>query len=556
MMEMTSKMSRSIFKMVKKTHGDKYDYPVGLENIPFSTKICIRCKKCDKMFKCTLSNHIYHKQGCPECKKRNKLEKARDNYICKSQKKHGQKYDYSLVKYTNAKNKVIILCKEHGQFKQSLCAHSRGQGCPKCKIEVLKSRANSQKFFKKAKEKYNNKFDYSESIYENCDSKIKIICPNHGEFWQTPYCHVKYKHGCPTCSGLNKYSQEDFINISKNAQKQHYDYSLVDYKNTYTLVKIICKKHGTFEQAPKEHIKGHGCPKCSNHKSKIEDFVENILSEANISFKKSVRKNKNKVELDFYIKSNNLAIECNGVYWHSELKGKDKNYHLNKTKLCQQESIRLIHVLESEVNNKPKIVTNRLKNILGLNKYKIYARKCEVKEIDAKTKTKFLDKYHIQSNDKASVKLGLYYKTRLVAVMTFCRNRKAMGKTHVEGEWELSRFATIANFSITGGAGKLLKYFERNWQPAKITSYADRRWSEGGLYTKLGFDKVRESKPNYWYFKDVNKLYHRFNFRKSELSKKLETFDPNKTEWDNMVENGWNRIWDCGNLVFEKKYER
>lgn len=196
----------------------------------------------------------------------------------------------------------------------------------------------------------------------------------------------------------------------------------------------------------------------------------------------------------------------------------------------------------------------RLKSILNLNKYKVAARKCKVIEIDSKLKNKFLNKYHIQGEDKSLVKLGLFYKRYLVAVMTFCKNRKALGKVHVNGEWELSRFSTIANFSIVGGAGKLLKHFERNWQPVKITSYADRRWSEGDLYKKLGFKKVRESKPNYWYFYSGSlNLKHRFNFRKSILSKKLDNYNNAKSAWRNMQENNWNRIWDCGNIVFEKK---
>lgn len=485
-----------------------------------------------------------------------------ESFIERAKKVHGDKYDYSEVEYIKSSSKVKIICPVHGQFSQTPNSHLNNNGCKSCHFDSMREKyvIPSSAFVNEAKLMHGEKYDYSKVNYTNSKTKVEIICHKHGVFEQTPYNHKKGQ-GCPKCgteSAANKIRSNNntFIQKSKNLHNDKYDYSSVDYHGNKSKVTIICPQHGPFKQIPNSHLLGKGCQKCSLKQTQMEKNIKNILSRHNIDHTENDRSLIAPLELDYFIPSKSLAIECDGIYWHSELINGDKNYHLNKTKLCSDKGVRLIHIFETELKLKSKIVANRLKNILGLNKYKIYARKCEVKEIDAKTKTKFLDKYHIQSNDKASVKLGLYYKTRLVAVMTFCRNRKAMGKTHVEGEWELSRFATIANFSITGGAGKLLKHFERNYKPAKITSYADRRWSEGCLYTKLGFDKIRESKPNYWYFKDVNKLYHRFNFRKSELSRKLETFDPNKTEWENMVENGWNRIWDCGNLVFEKKYER
>ena len=129
-------------------------------------------------------------------------------------------------------------------------------------------------------------------------------------------------------------------------------------------------------------------------------------------------------------------------------------------------------------------------------------------------------------------------------------------KVSGEGEYELSRYCGNFHFYVIGGASKLLKYFERNYKPKKIVTYADKRWSMGDLYFNLGFTHTHDSTPNYWYFKNgyikTGEIYHRFNFRKSELPKKLEIFDPNKTEWENMQDNGWDRFWDCGNMVFEK----
>ena len=121
-----------------------------------------------------------------------------------------------------------------------------------------------------------------------------------------------------------------------------------------------------------------------------------------------------------------------------------------------------------------------------------------------------------------------------------------------KGYYELSRLCGNNSFYIIGGASKLLKYFEITYNPNEIKTFADKRWSLGNVYDKLGFQHSHDSSPNYWYFCEDSNLYHRFNFRKSELSKKLERFNPKLTEWENMVINDWDRIWDCGNIVFYK----
>ena len=261
-----------------------------------------------------------------------------------------------------------------------------------------------------------------------------------------------------------------------------------------------------------------------------------------------------KRELDFYIPSKNIAIEINGNFWHSEISGeKNKKYHINKTQLCQQKNIQLIQIFSDELQNKPQIVYARLKHILGKVKYSIYARKCVINEIVPQVKNKFLEKYHLQGQDKSQIKLGAFYKNKLVAVMTFSKLRTALGQHHQDGFWELSRFATISSFNIIGIGSKLLNYFKQKYLPRQIISYADQRWSQGKLYYKLGFQLSHISQPNYWYLK-TNNYYdriHRFNFRKNVLKDKLDKFDPNLSEWENMKIHGYDRIWDCGNLVFK-----
>jgi hypothetical protein len=290
------------------------------------------------------------------------------------------------------------------------------------------------------------------------------------------------------------------------------------------------------------------CLKCFPHlkgTSNAEKELQMFISESNIT-QTNDRTLIQPSELDIIIPNKNIAIEYNGLYWHSEAQGKDKKYHLSKTNRCKEKGVQLIHVFEDEWLNKKNIVKNRLRHILGNTKYKIGARSCIVKEIDNKTKNAFLNKYHIQGEDKSSIRLGALYKNRLVAVMTFGKRRFDRKKGY-----ELIRFCSLGHISIIGGAGKLFKHFQRNFntENKEIISYADRRWSIGSLYHALGFKCTHISPPNYFYIIG-NQRKSRINFQKHKLPDILEEFNVDLTEGENMKKNGYSRIWDCGTYAF------
>lgn len=286
------------------------------------------------------------------------------------------------------------------------------------------------------------------------------------------------------------------------------------------------------------------CPKCHAHISNIEKLIRDYISNFTTVEKISLENR----EIDIYSKMHNIGIEVNGLYWHSEEHGKGRNYHLNKTNIANKHGIRLIHIYEDEIYNNLPVVFSRIKAIFKQTKYRLYGRNCIVKPISSKEKTKFLNKYHIQGDDKSSIKLGAFYKNRLVAVMTFGNRRfdKKMGH-------ELIRYATISSFNCVGVAGKLLKYFEKHYSPSSIVSYADKRWSDGNLYKKLGFTHIHDSPPNYFYINDGNRE-SRLKYQKHKLKNILPIYDETLSESQNMKNNGFLKIWDCGNMVFEKKY--
>ena len=252
-------------------------------------------------------------------------------------------------------------------------------------------------------------------------------------------------------------------------------------------------------------------------------------------------------EIDIYVPTLHLGIELNGLYWHSELAGgKDRKYHLNKTNLSFERGIKLLHILDWEWKFKKDIIKSILLNKIGKSN-RIYARKCIIKEVTDKDKFEFLEKNHIQGNDRSSVRLGLYYQDKLVSLMTFVKSR--YDKKY---EYELSRYCNSLNNNITGGASKLFQHFIKHYSSKSIVTYADKRLFDGNVYKNIGMTYVNDTPPGYHYFHKSHMVpLERLNFQKHKLSKKLENFDPNLSEWKNMQLNGYDRIWDCGHLKYE-----
>lgn len=249
-------------------------------------------------------------------------------------------------------------------------------------------------------------------------------------------------------------------------------------------------------------------------------------------------------EIDIYIPEFKLAIEYNGIAWHSELRKKDRNYHLNKTNLCAERGIRLIHIFDSEWKNQNEIVKSRLLNILQRNQV-IYARLCTIKKLENKEYIEFYNKTHIQGVVGSTHAYGLFYKDELIAVMSFGKSR--FSKSH---EWELLRYSSLLNINVVGGASRLFKHFIKDNNPTSIISYSDKRWNTGNLYAQLGFCKKKDSGPNYHYTKTYRVLESRMKYQKHKLAAILPSFDSSLTEWENMQVNGYDRIWDCGNSVW------
>ena len=201
-------------------------------------------------------------------------------WIRKAQEVHGYTYDYSKVNYLNSRRKVTIICCEHGEFEQLANSHLQGKGCQKCwyKKNGIARNSNTEEFINKAIKVHGDKYDYSKVVYSKAMEKVLITCKIHGDFSQLPSHHLN-NHGCPICGDTVRSNTDDFIKRAKEVHGSRYDYSFVNYVKNSSKIKIICSKHGVFEQSPSNHTNGkQGCPKCAkNKKPSTEEFIDKAL---------------------------------------------------------------------------------------------------------------------------------------------------------------------------------------------------------------------------------------------------------------------------------------
>lgn len=286
------------------------------------------------------------------------------------------------------------------------------------------------------------------------------------------------------------------------------------------------------------------CPQCyprvtrkSKGETELYEYVQRICPDAIQGYREKYHSS----EIDIFIPSKNIGFEFDGLYWHSEEVlgsiGQRRTKSDEKRKWFAEKGVRLITIFSDEWEQKQKIVKSRTAAILGATTKRIYARQCQIIELSSAQASSFCDDHHIMGKGRSNVRVGLCHNGALVSVMTFSKSnlsRKIRG-------WELNRFASITDTTVVGGASKMFKYFIEHYAPESIISYSDNRWSLGNLYSRLGFEKVSDGTPNYWYFKLPNgERIHRFTLRKNK------TDDQTLTEYENRVQQGYSRIWDCG----------
>lgn len=284
------------------------------------------------------------------------------------------------------------------------------------------------------------------------------------------------------------------------------------------------------------------------HRFKVQQFKDVLVAEFG-----------NILELDFKVAGYTFDIKHKDILINLCLFNDNKesitlnrNNLLNISKLATINHMYFIPIFEHEWDVNKTLILAKLKHIFGINNSpKIYARKLAIKEISSKEAKQFLVLNHLQGSSNSEIRLGAFWGNKLVSLMTFSKPRIIMKKKFIDGEYELARFASDINYNVVGSASKLLNHFKKHYVWTQVYSFADKRWSRNGnLYKILGFEQHTDSRPNYFYIKD-GKAHHRFKFAKHAIKKLFpKEFDETLSEYKNMLNLGYDRIWDCGNYKF------
>lgn len=356
---------------------------------------------------------------------------------------------------------------------------------------------------------------------------IDIIEKSNKKFRETKTKNLIQKY--ENVTNVDYVNKKIYYKCNKNHESEMDMYIFQNRKILNTTICIICNPISSFSSSGLE--------------IKLQDFIkENYKDDIKLNDRNVVGK-----EIDIYLPKLKIGFEFNGIYWHNELY-KSSTYHLDKTELCEKNNIKLIQIYQDDWIYKQDIIKSRILNILNITQNKIYARQTKIKEITDNNLIRiFLNNNHLQGFIGSQIKLGLFYDNELVSLMLFGKQRKNMGVKSQIDSYELLRFCNKLNTNVIGGASKLFKYFIENYKPKEIITYADRSWSSGDLYEKLGFEFSHKTQANYFYVVDGIRK-NRFNFRKDVLIK--EGYDPNKSEREIMLDRKIYRIYDSGQLKF------
>lgn len=403
--------------------------------------------------------------------------------------------------------------------------------CPECNWSTVDIKNKSGAFTK-----------HIEDIHEYNILQFIDKYPKFKSVWDTFLINNKELDDYITCLICN----QKFEKLS-NTHLLIHNLDMVQYKEKYPFALTV---NARLKDLHSKVTSKNNLTREYSYQSKPEKELVQFLNSYNIETISSYKKLG--IELDIFLPELNIAIEYNGLRYHSEWFGKKiKHYHLNKTEICENNNIRLIHIFEDEYISKKDIVLDKLLHICNLHNNKLYARKLSVKQIEYSVAKEFLNLNHIQGATPGSYHYGLFNSDVLVAVASFTRLRKSLGQKSSSTDIELLRYSSLSGITVIGGMLKLIHQFKRdNLEYSKLISYADKRWSSklSNIYQKSRFNLIVDGSPNYWYILG-NRRLHRFNFTKSKILSKGG--DSSLTEIQNMRLNGYDRIWDCGTLKYE-----
>lgn len=443
----------------------------------------------------------------------------------------------------------VVACKNCGK-RPARYIRGRGKnaGYVTCSGKCTKEyRVKSHK--KTSQERYG--VDSTSKLQQVKDKIIKTNLKNFGTKMSVHNSEIKKKsektmiklYGSTNYASSKKRFERNIENFIKNLPK---GYKLLDYDSILKLKHIEC---GTiFEMDRKCYNTSNSrnlviCSKCNKQGRNFSKIEEKLLRDIKEIYSGKILSNRKDIihpyELDIYLPEEKIAIEINGVYYHSS-KFLKKSYHQNKSDICAKKGIKLLHLWEDQLINQYDILLSIIKGYLGANT-RIYARKCIIKEVSRKKAEDFLDNNHVQMYTYANLYLGLYFDQELIQIMSFKNIKKDV--------MEISRLCSKMGISVIGGASKLFKHFINNNDFTEVITFADISLFDGNVFEKIGMEYVRDTEIRYWYVNKGNMIrVNRYSVQKHKLVK--EGFDKNLSESKIMEKRGFLKINGCRNKLY------
>lgn len=478
-------------KMAEAVHGDRYDYSETVYEHS-KKKVAIRCPQHGLFYQRPRAHLNGH--GCAQCGSEATAEKRTLDtavFIERARACHGDRYDYSQAHYVSSTTPLKIICPQHGEFLQMPNNHWRGMGCPACGVtsNAAARTSSTEEFVRKATEVHKGRYTYPDP-YVNSKEKIRIICPDHGEFFQTPNAHL-CGQGCPVCGGAG----------TSNAERE--------------MIRAV-----------------------------LERFP-------NLTYRVNDRTLLSGDEVDLYFPDQRVAVEYNGAFWHSDERRK-RSFHREKKERCVALGVELIHVYDYMWNTRREALLNMIGAKLGVFGERLGARKLLVRELTGDEGLKFFKAHHIQGGAASTCSFGLFDGDRLVSAMSFGKPRynkdyeweliRMCSLPGVMVQGGMGRLLRAFERAYGRPGDRICSFAQRDWSSGgayhALGFSLVRETQEGYVWVN---PRNLEWLP-------------RYKTQKKKLEKLLGTgFNPEKTEVENMREAGYSRVWNAGCLLFEKE---
>jgi Zn finger protein HypA/HybF involved in hydrogenase expression len=541
--------TEQFIEKARAVHENRYDYSL----VEYSTnkkKVRISCSA-HGVFEQTPNNHLSG-NGCPQCTHEflsAKFRASAAEAIAGFRKTHGDKYDYSKMRYVGAMEKVEIICRAHGSFWQAPASHRSGRGCPRCKAEknAASKLLNRYSILSRFKSVHGDKYGYDEVVYTGTKYPVRIECSDHGIFEQTPEMHIAGQ-GCPKCAHSYPYTQEQIIEKFIEVHGDTYGYENIVFNGVKNPIRIVCKKHGEFEQYASNHLSGRGCQKCgvetrqlksergvSEKELEVAEFITLLGVETQHGY---LPDSDAKWTFDVIVPSHKLAVEFNGVYWHSYPRA-HRGQHYHKRKNAEANGYRLITIWEDDWKHKRERMESLLRRAIEGPMTEIGARETTLVKVLRDVAKAFHEDHHVQDFriSTADQHYGLFDQADLVAVASF--DKKGV----------LHRYTVLGGLSIAGGLQKCIKAFRGDFGDLPIVTYCDRDHFMGNLYRAAGFVQTGGTMTMSYVVGSVRQ--RREGYMKHKLPSLFGDVDMDQREIDICAEHGVYACWNSGTEKYE-----